>query len=186
VNLLIDANLSPRVGRALSRSGHDAVHVFDVGLGVASDLVILEFASRERRTIVSSDSDFVTLTRHRNRRPSFVLLRHQSDLTVDQQIALLRRSPPLGADELEAGAVVPLARGRIRTRRLPFSSNRTDPFETRRPPSPLGTPKVGATSSRKPWQAPRRPHVCNDRRTSFIGTTRCRSSVGLCSNSGPK
>ncbi|MFP5489352.1 MAG: DUF5615 family PIN-like protein [Acidimicrobiia bacterium] len=123
MNLLIDANLSPRLARALTEEGHDTVHVFDVGLGRASDPEIVEFASRERRTIVSSDSDFGTLLSRRNEsRPSVVLLRHQNDLTVDQQIALLRESLPLLVDELEAGAVVTLARGRIRSRRLPFSS----------------------------------------------------------------
>jgi predicted nuclease of predicted toxin-antitoxin system len=46
VRLLLDANLSPRIAKALVESGHDAVHVFDLGLADASDVVILQ---RRRR-----------------------------------------------------------------------------------------------------------------------------------------
>lgn len=123
MRLLIDANLAPRVVAALTDAGHDAIHVFDIGLGTASDSEILERAAADERAIVSSDSDFGTLlARHNRSTPSVVLLRHSNDLSVDEQATLLVASLPLVEDELRRGAVVTLARGRIRTRQLPFGN----------------------------------------------------------------
>lgn len=92
--------------------------MFDIGLGTASDFEILERAAADERVIVSSDSDFGTLlARHNRSMPSFVLLRHGNDLTVDQQTALLVANLPLVEDELRRGAVVTLAfeRGNCRS-----------------------------------------------------------------------
>ena len=58
VRLLIDANLSPKVARALGKSGPEAVHVGDVGLLAASDRSILDYAAANDLVIVSADSDF--------------------------------------------------------------------------------------------------------------------------------
>ncbi len=55
---LIDANLSTRVALRLNEAGHDAVHVYEIGLADASDKQILQRASVDARIIVSSDSDF--------------------------------------------------------------------------------------------------------------------------------
>ena len=41
MRLLIDANLSPRIAARLSESGHDAVHVDNIGMLGASDEAIL-------------------------------------------------------------------------------------------------------------------------------------------------
>lgn len=123
MRLLLDANLSPRLAPLLVEAGHDVVHVFDVGLADASDSVILQQAADDRRVVVSSDSDFGTLlARHQRSDPSFVLLRHANDRTVEEQAALLLTVIPVVASELDRGAVVSVARGRVRTRRLPFAS----------------------------------------------------------------
>jgi hypothetical protein len=58
VRLLIDANLSPKVARALGKSGLEAVHVGDVGLLTASDRSLLDYAAANDLVIVSADSDF--------------------------------------------------------------------------------------------------------------------------------
>lgn len=124
MRLLIDANLSPRVADALRDGGHDVVHVFDIGLADASDEAILARAESERRVIVSSDTNFgALLARHDRATPSFVLLRHVNDLTPDQQAALLVAGLPGVEGELQEGAVVSFARGRVRSRRLPFGSS---------------------------------------------------------------
>jgi predicted nuclease of predicted toxin-antitoxin system len=121
VRLLIDANLSPRVATALADAGHDVVHVFEIGLADASDQSILARAESEGRVIVSSDSDFgALLSRHHRATPSFVLLRHVNDLTPSEQATLLIAGLANVESELQEGAVVSFARGRVRTRRLPF------------------------------------------------------------------
>lgn len=121
MRLLIDANLSPLVTGALLDAGHDVVHVADLGLLTASDLVILERAGDDERVVVSSDSDFaMLLATHGRRRPSLVLLRHLNELAPQEQARLLVATLPAVADELARGAVVTLARGRVRVRSLPL------------------------------------------------------------------
>jgi predicted nuclease of predicted toxin-antitoxin system len=71
--------------------------------------------------IVSADSDFGELlaAAHRATRPSIVLLRSADRLKSDQQVVLLTANLPAVADDLEAGAIVTIARGRMRIRSLP-------------------------------------------------------------------
>ncbi|MCK9897500.1 DUF5615 family PIN-like protein [Frankia sp. AgB32] len=122
MRVLVDANLSPRVAVALQKDGYDSCHVTDVGLGTASDVDIVDWATENEHVIVSSDSDFgVILARERRKAPSFVLLRHLNDLTPDQQADLLVANLPQTEGELLAGAVVTLLRDRVRVRSLPFS-----------------------------------------------------------------
>jgi predicted nuclease of predicted toxin-antitoxin system len=121
VRLLVDANLSPRVAELLITAGHDARHVVEVGLTHASDATILAAADDEGRVVVSSDTDFgALLARHDRASPSFVLIRHMNQLTPDEQAGLLVTAMKAAATELEAGAVVTIARGRVRVRRPPF------------------------------------------------------------------
>ena len=49
-----------------------------------------------------------------------VLLRSAGRLTSDRQAALLTANLPAVADDLEAGAIVTIARGRMRIRSLPI------------------------------------------------------------------
>ena len=123
MKLLIDANLSPGVARRLVAAGHDAVHVFDAGLGTATDDEILTAAATDGRVIVSSDSDFgALLARHGHRRPSFVLLRHCNELTAAGQADLLVTAIAAATEELDAGAVISVSPGHLRARRLPFGT----------------------------------------------------------------
>ncbi len=127
MRLLLDANLSPRVAVRLIAEGHDVVHVADVGKLAATDAEILRFAAEEERVVVSSDTDFGTLlARLELSQPSFVLFRHVNEMTPDDQARLLVEVLPRVVAELEAGAVVTLVRGRVRTRRLPFDRQPRD------------------------------------------------------------
>jgi predicted nuclease of predicted toxin-antitoxin system len=121
VRLLVDANLSPRVAKALGATGHDVVHVADLGMHSAKDDQILDRAALDDRVIVSSDTDFGTLLARRNTaKPSFVLLRHINDLTPSDQTALLLHNLPAVELELLSGAVVTITRDRMRVRALPI------------------------------------------------------------------
>ena len=42
---------------SLVDQGHDAVHAAAIGLSMAADTEIIEFARREQRTIVTADLD---------------------------------------------------------------------------------------------------------------------------------
>ena len=122
MRLLIDANLSPKVTRALSKSGLAAVHVGDVGLLTATDRSILDYAAANDLVIVSADSDFgeMLAARRGATRPSVVLLRSADRLTSDGQASLLATNLPAVADDLEVGAIVTIGRGRMRVRSLPI------------------------------------------------------------------
>lgn len=120
MRLLIDANLSPRVAAKLCEAEHDAVHMADVGLLSASDEAILAHAVASHQVIISADTDFGELLAVAGAtRPSVVLLRSADRLTPYQQAALLADNLPAVAAELDRGAVVSIARGRLRVRLLP-------------------------------------------------------------------
>lgn len=122
MRLLIDANLSPKVAVALAKAGLESVHVGDVGLLTAPDKAILDYAAVHDPVIVSADSDFGELLAVGPGaiRPSVVLLRSADRLTSDEQAGVLAANLPVVADDLEAGAVVTIARGRMRVRALPI------------------------------------------------------------------
>ncbi len=58
MKLLLDQNLSHRLARALVDIYPESVHVRDVGLNMASDTIIWEYAKQYGFTIVSKDADF--------------------------------------------------------------------------------------------------------------------------------
>jgi predicted nuclease of predicted toxin-antitoxin system len=121
VRLLIDQNIARRVGARLRDAGHDAVHVSELGLSAAEDPEILEVARAEGQVLVSEDTDFGALLAQAGiAAPSFVLIRGAEPITPDQQASLLVQNLPAVAEPLEAGAIVVLARGRVRVRPLPI------------------------------------------------------------------
>jgi predicted nuclease of predicted toxin-antitoxin system len=68
MRFLVDNPVSPLLADALRRAGHDAVHVRDYQLQAADDSTILERAARERRVIVTADTDFGFLLARRKTR----------------------------------------------------------------------------------------------------------------------
>ena len=123
MRLLVDANLSPVVSARLRDAGHEAIHVYEVGMAEATDEQIVEYALEHDYAVVSSDTDFAAILARLDRtKPSFVLLRHVNEMTPDQHAALLQANLDALAEDLEAGAVASFVRGTIRVRRLPFAS----------------------------------------------------------------
>jgi predicted nuclease of predicted toxin-antitoxin system len=121
VKLLVDANLAPRLAKALDAAGHQATHVGDVGMLSASDETIFDFAAANNQVILSSDTDFGTILARRNAvAPSLILLRHTTELTVDAQLVLLIANLPAVSDDLAQGAVVTITPDRMRVRGLPL------------------------------------------------------------------
>jgi predicted nuclease of predicted toxin-antitoxin system len=122
VRLLVDANLSPRVATALTAAGHDAVHVHEVGLLRADDVTIARTASADGRIVITSDSDFGTiLARTGGSSPSVVLLRHLNDATPKRQVEVVLSALGSAAEELAAGCIVTISKGRLRVRSLPIT-----------------------------------------------------------------
>jgi predicted nuclease of predicted toxin-antitoxin system len=61
MHFLIDAQLPPGLARWLEARGHGAVHVFEIGLGAASDAEIAARAAGNDEILVSKDEDFLIL-----------------------------------------------------------------------------------------------------------------------------
>lgn len=120
MRFLIDANLSPRLANLLSSEGYDAVAVRQVGLADASDNEIMDYAVNDDRIVVSHDTDFGALLAFRGlTKPSYILFRSSDPITPEEQATLITANLRSFAEELEDGAIVVFARGRLRVRRLP-------------------------------------------------------------------
>jgi len=121
VKFLIDNALSTLVGDELSRAGHDAVHVRDLGMAAATDVEIFDRAASENRIVVSADTDFGTLLALRKEKtPSVILFRHGSQHRAADQAELLKANLPQLAAALESGSIVVIQPDRIRVRALPL------------------------------------------------------------------
>lgn len=124
MKLLLDANLSPRVARLLKETGHDAIHVADIGLLTATDPVILRAAAKEERILLTADSDFGALLALGSlASPSVLLLRSADHLRPSEQAELIAANLPQIAEDLEKGAIVSLTRDRLRIRELPIPTS---------------------------------------------------------------
>jgi predicted nuclease of predicted toxin-antitoxin system len=59
VRFLVDAQLPPRLARALVTAGHDAVHTLNLAEGNRStDRTVAEAADAEDRVLITKDGDF--------------------------------------------------------------------------------------------------------------------------------
>jgi predicted nuclease of predicted toxin-antitoxin system len=118
--ILLDQGLAPQAAAILREYGFDAVHVSEIGMGTADDLLILDRARSEGRVCVTLDHDFhAHLAEASHGRPSVVLLRVQA-LDAKGQADLIRSVCVQCADVLSAGAAVSADRSSIRVRRLPL------------------------------------------------------------------
>jgi predicted nuclease of predicted toxin-antitoxin system len=61
MKFLIDAQLPPGLVRWFEARGFEAAHVFELGLGAASDTEISALAESGGYVLVSKDEDFLTL-----------------------------------------------------------------------------------------------------------------------------
>jgi predicted nuclease of predicted toxin-antitoxin system len=121
VRLRLDANLSPALRAGLREAGHEAVHVGDVELLLATDEAILAFARDEDFVVVTADSDFAArLALAAADGPSVVQLRGVAELPPADHLQLLVDNLSTVADDLGEGAVVSLSPTRLAVRRLPI------------------------------------------------------------------
>jgi len=113
---LVDESLPERVRDQLNAIGHDAAHVFDLGLAGAPDDVIYDHASAERRIIITLDLGFGDIGFGGSVGVVIVRSRKKVEISelIDQVMQMLRRF----ASELQDfdGKVLVLEPGRSRLR----------------------------------------------------------------------
>jgi predicted nuclease of predicted toxin-antitoxin system len=121
MRFLLDENQSPLLVGLLGASGHNVVHVRELGLAGESDQVILALAAAEGRVIVTADTDFGELLAQTNAAaPSVILLRRQTGRRAAQVASLVLANLACVLVDLDAGAIVVLDEDRLRVRSLPI------------------------------------------------------------------
>ena len=120
MKFLIDNALSPIIAEGLQKAGFEAIHVKDIGLHSASDLVIFESAFKNDQIIISADTDFGTLLALRQSSKPSVILFRCTDKQPQSQLSLLLAHIQKIKDALIAGSIVVFEDNRIRIRSLPI------------------------------------------------------------------
>ena len=121
MKFLVDNNLSPLLAENLNASGHDAVHLRDLGMQAAADEAVLARAAAEGRVLISADTDFGgLLARSGATGPSVVLIRRLTGRRAAEQAAIIHANLEQVAEDLKAGAVVVLGEEWVRIRPLPM------------------------------------------------------------------
>jgi predicted nuclease of predicted toxin-antitoxin system len=122
MRFLVDNAISPIVAKGLQNVGHDAIHVREYGLQAAEDWVLFERAEKEKRIIISADTDFAFLLASRKTNsPSVILFRKGAERNPLLQIDLLLLNLTDSiCIQLEMGCILIIEQERIRIRTLPL------------------------------------------------------------------
>jgi predicted nuclease of predicted toxin-antitoxin system len=118
--ILLDQGLAPQASAILRHYVFDAIHVSEIGMEQAEDLLILDRSRNEDRACITLDHDFHALLAEASHgRPSVVLLRIQGH-AAKGQADLIRSVCAQCAEALSSGAAVSADQTSIRVRRLPL------------------------------------------------------------------
>lgn len=120
MKFLIDMPVSPSLGVWLTKQGHEAMHVSQIGMASADDTDILELAQRESRIIITADLDFPRLiVIAGDKSPAIVLFRGGNYNEEEMKKLMERVLSTISPQEMEQSIVV-VDKTRIRKIRLPI------------------------------------------------------------------
>lgn len=114
MKFLLDVNASGALIPLLRKQDHDVVCVADVD-ATMTDQVILAWAVREQRIIITTDSDFEQMI-WLQAKPHFGVLRLEN-LPRSERLTLLQEVLAAYTQELETGAIIIATQKKIRIRR---------------------------------------------------------------------
>lgn len=120
IKILLDQGM-PRSAVSLLRDrGWDAVHAYDIGLGRASDQIILDRARHDERIVITLDADFHALLAIANATAPSVIRIRREGLRGTELAELLLRIWPRIERQIRQGAMVTVTETAIRIRQLPI------------------------------------------------------------------
>lgn len=120
MRFLLDQNVALRCVTLLAEQGHEAQHVRELGMTLASDVDIVAAAAERGAVVVTCDKGFHgVLARTGRRSPSVISIRDHG-LAAAATAETVLRVVSLHAAELEQGAAITIFRGLERVRLLPL------------------------------------------------------------------
>ena len=118
--ILLDQGLPRTAARLLKTKGWDVLHTGDVGLSMATDRKILEYAREHGRSVITLDADFHSIIATENAAsPSVVRIRREG-LKGEEMAELIERIWPVIQEPMESGALVSVTETSIRIRNIPI------------------------------------------------------------------
>ncbi len=93
----------------------------------ASDEEVFELATREKRILISADTDFATILALRRRKKPSVILFRRALRRPDVQVKFLLTNLPNLEQPLKEGSIIILEDARIRVRSLPIGGEEDKP-----------------------------------------------------------
>lgn len=122
IRLLLDQGLPRSTVAQLGERGIDACHVADIGRSHAADFEIIELARHQGQVIVTLDADFHRLLALSGAHGPSVIRIRQEGLRGPDVAALIDQVLSRVGGQLEAGALVTVADGRVRLHNLPLAA----------------------------------------------------------------
>lgn len=121
IKMLLDQGLPRTAANLLRERGWDVQHVSELGMSRAEDVAIIALARQEQRMVVTLDADFHALLAVSGATGPSVLRIRMEGLKAEQFASLIERVLALAGEELNLGAMITLADGKVRIKLLPVS-----------------------------------------------------------------
>ncbi len=121
IKMLLDQGLPRTAASLLRERGWDVQHVSGRGMSRAEDVAIIALAREEQRMVVTLDADFHSLLAVSGATGPSVLRIRMEGLKADQVVALVERVLALASEELNQGAMITVADGKVRIKLLPVA-----------------------------------------------------------------
>lgn len=118
--ILLDQGLPRSALKSLKKAGWDALHTGDIGLHMAADKEIIEYARHEDRVIITLDSDFHSILAVENaKNPSVIRIRREG-IKGEMLAEIIIRIWDQIEVQLKSGAMVTVSQNAIRIRKIPI------------------------------------------------------------------
>ena len=123
ISILLDQGLPRSAASVLRDEGWDVLHTGDIGLSRSTDRQILEYARREKRVVVTLDSDFHTIIALTNASSPSVIRIRLEGLRGPDLAYLIKRIWPKIEPQVKRGAMITVTESGIRSRNIPLFSS---------------------------------------------------------------